>query len=358
MKLYIYIFGFISILLFNFTSSSKLVNNNLYIDDETLDYISKFSNDFSKFSFNNDNRLKSAYFLYPEDANEKCKQQYKNLPINEYINDAEVSNEFIEHIKLNSEKILDSKIQIEDSNGCDIVCLPLSQHKNFIMYPLREQIGSKVSNVNKFFNDHCLTVGLIILNFSDIKLDVKWVDPMTKNLVTLNSLEPREKLNKSHRTFIGHQFVLTNSVTQEEVKSFTVTGNGCVTYGIGQSVSNIYLGDNQTIENKIEDIFKTELDRSKSIKRTFSELGFKKEKLPKDIWGSMSAYYYSNAHNAFEEVWTLDLGYHVNWWEANTYMVWIPLILKVNKLIYCFFSPIIFYILNIYRITGQIVFNY
>jgi hypothetical protein len=48
--------------------------------------------------------------------------------------------------------------------------------------------------------------------------------------------------------------------------------------------------------------------------------------LPKDIWGSISTYYYNNKENLALEEW--DQGALINWWEADVYLIGIPWELK------------------------------
>ena len=66
------------------------------------------------------------------------------------------------------------------------------------------------------------------------------------------------------------------------------------------------------------------------MKRTFTDIGFARSKLPLDLFGSMSAYHYNNRDNMVPEEWN-DGGVIVNWWEADVFMVHIPFELKVRN---------------------------
>jgi len=59
------------------------------------------------------------------------------------------------------------------------------------------------------------------------------------------------------------------------------------------------------------------------VPRTFSELGFKKGRLPDDIFASMGSFYYNNRHNKVREEWT-GKGVFVNWWETDCSFIQIP----------------------------------
>lgn len=63
------------------------------------------------------------------------------------------------------------------------------------------------------------------------------------------------------------------------------------------------------------------------MKRTFTELGFDKGKLPLDLFADMSTYYYNNRHQKFREEWD-GKGLYVNWWEQDAFMIALPNQLK------------------------------
>ena len=75
---------------------------------------------------------------------------------------------------------------------------------------------------------------------------------------------------------------------------------------------------------------KDEWDRARAVKRTFTEVGFARSQLPKDLYGSMSAYHHNNKDFRVPEEWN-DGGVIVNWWEAEVSMVHIPPELKVRS---------------------------
>lgn len=52
----------------------------------------------------------------------------------------------------------------------------------------------------------------------------------------------------------------------------------------------------------------------------YTELGFKKRKVPPEVWQALSNFYQKNKHNAVEEKWSRGYTY-VNHWESPSYMV-------------------------------------
>ena len=75
--------------------------------------------------------------------------------------------------------------------------------------------------------------------------------------------------------------------------------------------------------SEIYDALDEEWRRHNRVQRTFSPLGFKKGKLPRDVFASMGAFYYNNQYNKVLEEWG-GKGVFVNWWETDIYFIQIP----------------------------------
>jgi hypothetical protein len=80
---------------------------------------------------------------------------------------------------------------------------------------------------------------------------------------------------------------------------------------------------------QVRQTFDAEWDRAHLIKRTFTEFGFNRRKLPQDLWNSLQTYYYNNRDHAVREEWETK-GLFVNWWEVDPYMIVMPWELKVG----------------------------
>jgi len=52
-------------------------------------------------------------------------------------------------------------------------------------------------------------------------------------------------------------------------------------------------------------------------------LGFKKARLPEDVFASIGSFYYNNRHNDVREEWN-GKGVFVNWWETDCYFIQVP----------------------------------
>eukprot|EP00604_Paraphysomonas_vestita_P002034 CAMPEP_0174819862 /NCGR_PEP_ID=MMETSP1107-20130205/3321_1 /TAXON_ID=36770 /ORGANISM="Paraphysomonas vestita, Strain GFlagA" /LENGTH=327 /DNA_ID=CAMNT_0016034109 /DNA_START=358 /DNA_END=1341 /DNA_ORIENTATION=+ len=126
-----------------------------------------------------------------------------------------------------------------------------------------------------------------------------------------------------HSSFLGHRFEVRDSITEELLKTITVEFSGV--YVVGDS--GLGTLPDPVDERNIENAMRNEWARCNRVKRTFTELGFAKGKLPKDVWASLSTYNYNNKDNAAREEWDRK-GYFVNWWEVTPYLLGMPWGLK------------------------------
>lgn len=89
------------------------------------------------------------------------------------------------------------------------------------------------------------------------------------------------------------------------------------------------LDPNSNLNFRINNIITNEFMNMNKIKKTFSSLGFNKMKIAPDVFSSMISYYENNAHQALPEIWDYD-ELHLNWWESDSYVIHVPIGLKVS----------------------------
>jgi hypothetical protein len=97
---------------------------------------------------------------------------------------------------------------------------------------------------------------------------------------------------------VGHEFEMVDDVTKEVVGAYTIKQHSY--FVIGKRESRRFERD---VTADVEQTFVGEWARSRKVSRTFTELGFSIGKLPLDLWGSMSTYYYNNRENKIVEEW-------------------------------------------------------
>jgi hypothetical protein len=99
-------------------------------------------------------------------------------------------------------------------------------------------------------------------------------------------------------TRLGHIFEIVDEKTKQIMGKYSVQHDSF--FVIGSTTSK---GSPRDITDNVKRTFEGEWQRSRNVKRTFTELGFTLGKLPPDLWGSMSAYYYNNRENKVREEW-------------------------------------------------------
>ena len=133
-------------------------------------------------------------------------------------------------------------------------------------------------------------------------------------------IEFGEKKTRCFQSFVGHSFVARDGATGEVVKEFKV--EFVMSLGIGQSPPSGN-PEGHNFDKEIKDTLHKEWKKHNRIKRTFSPLGFKKAKLPDDVFAMMGAFYYNNRANNVNEEWN-GKGVFINWWETDCSFIQLP----------------------------------
>lgn len=116
--------------------------------------------------------------------------------------------------------------------------------------------------------------------------------------VFTSTIYPGEKGTHWSRSSLGHEFEITDTATDELVGTYVMKFDSFFVIG-----NNLKAKVERNVTEQVAETFKSEYDRSRQVKRTFTELGFSIGKLPGDLWGSISAYYYNNQMNKIREEW-------------------------------------------------------
>jgi hypothetical protein len=129
-------------------------------------------------------------------------------------------------------------------------------------------------------------------------LTLYWISPTTGERVKSGHLNSGETNSVWIETTVGHEFEMVDDVTKEVVGAYTIKQHSY--FVIGKRESRRFERD---VTADVEQTFVGEWARSRKVSRTFTELGFSIGKLPLDLWGSMSTYYYNNRENKIVEEW-------------------------------------------------------
>lgn len=151
---------------------------------------------------------------------------------------------------------------------------------------------------------------------------VFWIDH-DGNRVPVSRLKPRESNTFWTQSFLGHIFEIADASSGELVGRYVAEYDSFNVVGDHVLAPLDYADPTAQIERELHSVY----HETSAVKRTFSELGFQHGKLPADVWGSISSYYYNNReHKTFEE--QVGASVFINWWEANCYFIGMPWGLK------------------------------
>ena len=204
---------------------------------------------------------------------------------------------------------------------CEAVCLERGTPYDYLQHYLPLQLfqGSQVE-LRGWIHSNCQKTEFGFISFLKNEAIVYWISPENKRIKISNLLRG-ERNTFWTTTVLGHKFEVVDSVTKQVVGSFTAEFNGI--NHIGDPGSGKHSMPN--VEQGVRETFEFEMQRHRQVRRSFTELGFAKGRLPPDLWSSIQAYYYNNRNNAAREEYK---GYIVNWWEVDPYLIPMPWGLK------------------------------
>mmetsp|Transcript_12345 Transcript_12345/g.18098 ORF Transcript_12345/g.18098 Transcript_12345/m.18098 type:complete len:499 (-) Transcript_12345:1715-3211(-) len=130
---------------------------------------------------------------------------------------------------------------------------------------------------------------------------------------------------KCFGSFLGHNFVIKDA-DDNLVADFAVDFTTTIAFGSPPPSGS---PEGHSFESEINATLESEWKRHNRVTRSFSPLGFKKGRLPPDVFASMGAFYYNNHRYIINEEWKKK-GVFVNWWETDVGLVAIPPGLKLT----------------------------
>jgi hypothetical protein len=285
--------------------------------------IQSFS-ELSEFDVDSSERLRYQYFSFT--GGEECSDLIKGLSFNMrqpvYVS-GNASLLLFQHTSPHA--------------ACQYLCMERGTHIDHVTYPLQKQYFytessvDAIDNLADWYDRNCESqeIGFILYGARDATL--YWIDQRNRR-VDVGRLGRGERNTVWKQTYLGHQFQVVEDITNKVLGAYTVEYSGIYVLGNPDPTPQI---DSKEIEPSIEESLFHEWDRSHQVKRSFTEFGFSKAKLPLDLFGSMSAYHYNNRNHMFLEEWeTNDI--FVNWWESKCFMILMPWELKVSLYFCCY----------------------
>ena len=282
--------------------------------------------DISDFEVDDNNRLKDHWIVYSN--HNECKSIIETMWQRgryDYRRAASIkSGSELNRIFISTEDETVNDIN-DAATSCNIACLTKGTPADLIASPLMDDVYKvNPSNARAVIDimTKCQAVEAGFISYHDNPLTLFWISVDNGDLVDVGSIKKGERFVQWQTTTLGHTFKAVDDVTNDVVGEYTIQENAWYVIGDAGSKTTTL---NNTLE--IKNTFVSEWNRSRRVKRTFTELGFTKGRLPDDLWGSISAYYYNNRNKKVREEWE-DKGFFVNWWEHDAYMIGMPWQLK------------------------------
>lgn len=272
------------------------------------------------FEFDANHRLRNHQVLYH--GNELCEDTFHG---------AHYAERMVRHLE---EPLLSQFIATSNKNNsqttCFVVCLEKGVQYEHMLHPLLDQVMSSTNaafghlSVPDWMHKHCQAKEVGFLSYLSHDANINWIDDSGKR-VPVGVVQPGEKHTVWMGSYLGHRFELTHPDTQEVVGEVEMLHH--TLYSLGTQYSAVGARDADEVSQQVHSTFTSEWQRAHRVVRTYTEFGFKKGKIPLDLFASMSAYYYNNAEQSTIEEWG-NKGVFVNWWESDVYFLPMPQVLK------------------------------
>ena len=202
-----------------------------------------------------------------------------------------------------------------DEEQCRAVCLEKGTDRSVVHAAMPHRHWNGEGKFHEWFQDTCRKVEVCLMNYHSRETPVKvyWIHPETGELTLHMEIKFGEHGTRCIHSFVGHEFLAEDGATGEELETFKVGHITTKAFGISPPNANPARRD---FEKEVVKTLNNEWNRHNRVSRTFSELGFKKGRLPDDVFASMGSFYYNNRFNKVREEWE-GKGVFVNWWETG-----------------------------------------
>lgn len=277
----------------------------------------------SEFEYDENNHLASHMLVYTEECADLLEteaagmpesfEQYKLHPVS-----GDAKAEYFPEGGLQDASMDKPK----SSSDCKAICVEKGVDQPLVSAAMPHRHFS-LGQFGDWFSQNCRKVEACFMNYhSQTPVKMFWVDPKGVEH-DHGELRYGERNTKCIDSFLSHRFLFKDGETGEVLLDETIKHT--LVKGIGNSPD--YTGLDRDFEKEIERTLHNEWKRHNRVDRTCSPLGFKKGRLPDDVFSSMGAFYYNNRDNKVREEWS-GKGVFVNWWEVDVYFVQIPWKLK------------------------------
>lgn len=274
----------------------------------SLSLVSGLVSDLSTLPVDKNDHLKSHWLLYTNG----CSELLRHV-------------DHSEHLVLRKSSLMTDDLAalfLDKYSPCIAVTLERGTPKYQLQHVLPQNIFSGIIGFGDWLRD-CRKAEVGFMHFHPNVVAINWVNNKGER-VPLITIASGERNTFWTQSYLGHMFELVDTTDQLVLGTYLVEFNSFFVLGDPGPQTRAYPGE----EEQIRRTFIDEFDRSLMCKRSFTELGFNKGRLPSDLFASIEAYYYNNQDHLAIEEWARKGGVHVNWYEVPAYMIQMPWELK------------------------------
>jgi len=274
----------------------------------------------SEFDFDENGHVSSHMLIYPlgcAEAVESSKIDTDRFKLHPVTGESELAffpNGWRKH---GAESGEEAPKNVEE---CRAMCVERGVHSSLVTSAMPERhYGNSSGNFENWFLNSCRRVEVCFMNYhSHTPIKKYWVDHSGKEK-DHGTLGYGERKTQCIKSFLGHRFKFRDADTDEVVLEITIEHT--LVIAVGDSPD--YTGTDRDFVSEIKNTLSREWHRHERVKRTCSPLGFKKGRLPDDVFASISAFYYNNRNYKVREEWS-GKGVFVNWWEVDVHFIQVP----------------------------------
>lgn len=219
-----------------------------------------------------------------------------------------------------------------EASGCMAACIERGTDRDLAGHVMPNEVYNSAEwdtadrSMSQWFTEICAKKEVCLMNYHSREhpMVVYWKQEGGGEVKHM-SLEYGDKNTRCFFSYIGHEFVAYDETSEPGTRKVIgeLTVDHTTVKAWGESPPSDERAPSHSFDEEIKTTLQHEWRRHERIKRTFSPLGFKKGKLPKDVFASLGAFYYNNAQNVVREEWK-NKGVFVNWWETDVLFLQIP----------------------------------
>ena len=273
------------------------------------------------FPFNEDRRLLHNMLVYQDTP--ECKTLAEKLvemhPYDRKL--APVTSDF--HSDFFGNKAEDGQ--------CMVACLEIGSPEHLVTHVFPHNINSVVTADESFpwYLKTCQKKEVGFCNTQEGLVNVYWMNDDNERK-WVGNVTTGERNMFWITSYVGHSFEVVDSQTGTLLGQYTVHFDSFFSFEKLEPFrsTDFVPAGFPDLTTAVSTMFETEWQRHNSVSRHFTGVGFNKGRLPKDLFNSMTTFYYNNHPYRIHEL-ANRKGVFINWWESDVHYISMPFNLRV-----------------------------